>query len=109
VGAAKGYDGDSSKRTDDGRVIDDFEQLYKAIRLAGAEQLIANAPGQFDETGHSDTLPTRVTGSDETVQTDAVALPEAYQEAAAEAMHNDQVPPAYREAVKTYFDGEESK
>jgi len=97
----------NSGRADDGQVVDDFERFYRASRMANAKQLIASAPGQLDESGHIDTLPTRLSGSDETAERAMVNLPNQYREAAAQAISSEAVPPGYRDAVKQYFDTQE--
>ncbi len=87
-----------------GEQIDDFDKLYEAVRLDDAEALLAGASGRLDDRGHIDELSLRLTEAEEAAKTGTVQLPDAYREAAAEAIEAEPIPPAYREAVKDYFD-----
>jgi hypothetical protein len=88
-------------------MADDFEQLYEALQLEGADTLLVSQQGSIDERGHIDDLPTRVTGSDQRADRILLDVPDAYTEAAAAALNNERVPPGYRAAVKDYFDSME--
>lgn len=88
----------------DAEHIDDFEKFYAPHRLDDVEALLATAEGQLDEAGRIDTLVTRLTESDETAEAPTLDLPTAYREAATEAIEAERIPPAYRDAVKHYFD-----
>ena len=60
-----------SDRTE-GTHVDDFERLYKAVRMDNADALLASVEGELDQAGHIDELPTRLTSGDE--QSDVVPL-----------------------------------
>jgi hypothetical protein len=95
-------DRQSDRRT--GAHLDDFERLYEGLRLQGAQSLLAGADGVIDEDGHVDQLPVRLTAGDEDAAAPTVELPAGYRDEAAEAIDADPIPPAYRHAVKEYFD-----
>jgi hypothetical protein len=84
--------------------IDDFEQFYAPHRIDDAQALLAAEEGSLDEGGQIDTLVTRLTESDETAERPTLQLPDTYREAATEAIEAERIPPAYREAVKAYFE-----
>lgn len=87
-----------------GQVIDDFERIYASVRLEGAQALLASERGQLDATGRVDELAGRRTAGDERATLPRLDLPAAYEEAAADAVRSEDIPPGYREAVKRYFD-----
>jgi len=100
-GSAKTEAGSDASR---GEAIDDFEKFYAPLRVDDPDVLLASEEGQLDEDGRIDTLVTRLTEGDEAATLPTVQLPTDYREAAAEAIEAERIPPAYREAVKTYFD-----
>ena len=104
VSQEDGLNGQRQSDRSEGRTIDDFEKLYRSLRVQDAEHLVTSAEGQLDEAGQVDELPTRITGADETSQQISLDVPAAYAEAAAEAIRAEAIPPGYREAVKQYFD-----
>lgn len=82
-----------------------FEDLYDPERLRDAESLLTSAKGQLDTEGHIDTLPIRLLpGDDERIEVPALDMPEAYRQAAADALEDEAIPPGYRQQVKEYFD-----
>ncbi len=84
---------------------EEFQDLYDPDRLRDAEALITGVEGQLDTEGHIDTLPIRLLpGDNEQVNLPSVAMPEAYREAAADALDDESIPPGYRQQVKEYFD-----
>ena len=84
--------------------IDDFEKFYAPLRVDDAQALLATAEGELDESGRIDTLVTRLTDSDETAERPTLELPAEYRDAATEAIEAERIPPAYRDAVKGYFE-----
>ncbi len=86
-----------------GEHIDDFEKFYAAARLDEAEPVLASEQGQLRD-GRVDALVTRLSGSDEEAYAPQMEIPASYQQEAVEAIETETIPPAYREAVKTYFD-----
>lgn len=96
-------DADRQSARDAGREVDDFERLYDPLRMTGANGLLTSVDGQVDENGQIDTLPTRITGGDETATAPLLTLPEQYREARDEALASERIPPGYRDAVRTYF------
>ena len=106
-GESRGGGGPAEDRFTDrrgGRHVDDFQQLYDELRLAGAQSLLAGTEGQIDEQGRIDQLPIRITTGDEDAATPSVQIPAAWRDEAVEAIEAEPVPPAYEEAVKQYFD-----
>jgi len=101
--------GDRNNDATDGQVIDDYERLYEPVRSEGSEALLASVPGDLDERGRIDTLETRLTGADEDARGAQLDIPAQYRDAAAEAMNNESIPPAYRDTVKQYFDEMEGR
>lgn len=95
--------GDFEPDANQGEHIDDFEKFYAAARLDGAEPVLASEQGQIRD-GRVDVLVTRLTGSDEEAYAPQMEIPASYQQEAVEAIETETIPPAYREAVKTYFD-----
>ena len=92
-----------SDRTSDWE--EEFQDLYDPERLRDAESLLTATEGQLDTEGHIDTLPIRLLpGDDEQVAVPSMNVPEAYREAAADALNDESIPPGYRQQVKDYFD-----
>jgi len=84
---------------------EEFQDLYDPERLRDAEGLLTSVEGQLDTEGQIDTLPIRLLpGDDEQVSVPSMAVPEAYREAAADALNDESIPPGYRQQVKEYFD-----
>lgn len=84
--------------------IDDFERLYAPSRLQDVDALLAVAPGTLDERGEIELVPMRRTHGDERAERPLVDVPDAYTEAARDAIDDETVPPGYRDAVRRYFD-----
>lgn len=84
--------------------IDDFRRLYAAQRLEGARSLVAGVDAALDPSGRVDELPIRLTGGDERATAPTIELPPSYRAQATEAIEGETVPPAYRRAVREYFD-----
>lgn len=106
-GGAQGPQQDRNSDRAGGQHIDDFEKLYEAVRLEGAQALLAGVDGQIDERGRVDELSVRVTEAEEAAKVGRVDLPATYRDEAAEAIEAEPIPPAYKEAVKRYFDSME--
>ncbi len=87
---------------------EEFQDLYDAQRLRDTDTLLTSARGRVDEDGHIDTLPIRLSpGDGEQVRVPELDMPEAYRQAAADALQDEAIPPGYREQVKQYFDAVE--
>ena len=104
-GPAGGGEGsnDRSSEREEGQHIDDFEKLYEAVRLAGAESVVAGTNSRLHEAGRVDELEYRLTTAEEAATTGRVDVPEAYKDAASAAIDAEPIPPAYRNAVRDYF------
>ncbi len=87
----------------DHQQIDDFQRLYEEARLKGARSLVAGTGSQLHEGGRVDELPTRVTSAEEVAGVGLVELPAEARDAATQAVVSEDIPAAYREAVKQYF------
>jgi hypothetical protein len=84
---------------------EEFQDLYDAERMRDAQTLLTGLRGELDTEGHIDTMPIRLLpGDGEQVAVPSVAMPEAYREAASDALENEAIPPGYRQQVKEYFD-----
>jgi len=90
-----------------GQQIDDFEQIYRSVRLEGAESLLVGEDGEVDESGHQDIIHSRLTEGQEEAASPILSVPPQYREAADRSLNDETIPPAYREAIKNYFDGME--
>jgi hypothetical protein len=100
-------DADRTSARNSGKVLDDFESFYDPQRLEGAEGLIVSVEGMIDERGHFDTIERRLTDSSEKASRPMLDVPDVYTDAAERALTDDRVPPAYRAAIKDYFDSME--
>ncbi|MCB9697626.1 MAG: hypothetical protein H6738_12665 [Alphaproteobacteria bacterium] len=97
--------GSASKTERDHQQIDDFQRLYKEARLKGAKSLVAGTNSQLDDRGRVDELPTRLTSAEEVAKVGTVELPDEVRQAATQAVEAEEIPAAYRDAVKEYFGG----
>jgi len=103
---------EGGKHADDWRMSEEtseweeeFEDLYDAQRLQDTETLLTSLEGEMNPDGHIDTMPIRLLpGDGEQVGAPTLNVPEAYREAAADALEDEQIPPGYRDQVKKYFD-----
>lgn len=100
-------DADRTSARNSGKVLDDFESFYDPQRLDGAEGLIVSVEGMVDERGHFDAIERRLTNSSEKASRPMLDVPDVYTDAAERALTDDRVPPAYRAAIKDYFDSME--
>ena len=89
---------------EEGEHLDDFQRLYDAVRLEGAQATLTPEQGQLDPDGELQTMRFRVSRTDETSQLNTVELPARYRQAATSAVEDETIPPAYRRAVQHYFD-----
>jgi hypothetical protein len=97
------HDADRTSARQGGQAIDDFEKLYAPVRVEGGQSLLAGVDGHVDVDGHTDTVPVRLSGGEESSQV-PLQVPAAYRDAADEALTHERIPPGYRDAVKRYFD-----
>ena len=77
------------------------------MRLEGAETLTVGEDGVVDESGHQDIIHSRLTEGQEDATSPLLSMPPQYREAADKSLNDETIPPAYREAIKNYFDGME--
>jgi hypothetical protein len=81
-----------------------FEQSHEAERLQGIQAVATTVDVPLGQ-GPVDVETLRLGGSDERSAAPLLTLPPSYREAAEEAVDGEAVPRAYREQVRTYFDG----
>jgi hypothetical protein len=100
---------DANRQSDrrGGQQIDDFEQIYRGVRIEGAESLLVGEDGVVDESGHQDIIHSRLTEGHADAAAPILTVPPQYREAADRSLTDETIPPAYREAIKNYFDGME--
>jgi hypothetical protein len=81
----------------------EFGQKHAPSRLEGIDALAVAAEIPLSE-GPIEQEDIRLTGGDERAQTPLLNVPSSYRRAAEEAIDGEQVPRAYRDQVKSYFD-----